>query len=62
MRYTYNVYSGDGTLVEAQLNSEEEAQTVIAHLGDAGVDTRDFNIKQVEHYTTTGLGRDPDLH
>ena len=62
MRYTYNVYSGTGTLVEAQLNSEEEAQTVIAHLRDAGVDTTDFTVKQQAHYTTTGLGRDPDLH
>tara|TARA_B100001093_G_scaffold369019_1_gene353965 strand:- start:389 stop:577 length:189 start_codon:yes stop_codon:yes gene_type:complete len=62
MRYTYNVYSGDGTLVEAQLNTEEEAHVVIAHLGDAGVDTRDFTIVKQEHYTTTGLGRDPDLH
>ena len=62
MRYTYNVYSGTGTLVEAQLNSEEEAQTVIAHLRDAGVDTTDCTVKQQEHYTTTGLGRDPDLH
>jgi len=62
MRYTYNVYSGTGTLVEANLNSEEEARIVIEHLSDAGVDTRDFVVKQQEHYTTTGLGRDPDLH
>ena len=62
MRYTYNVYSGDGTLVEAQLNTEEEAHVVIAHLRDSGVDVVDFEVKQIEHYTTTGLGRDPDLH
>ena len=62
MRYSYNVYSGDGTLVEENLNSEEEAQTVIAHLRDAGVDTTDFTIQEQQHYTTTGLGRDPDLH
>ena len=62
MRYTYNVYSGTGTLVEANLNSEEEARIVIEHLSDAGVDTRDFTIAKQEHYTTTGLGRDPDLH
>ena len=62
MRYTYNVYSGDGTLVEANLSSEEEAQVVIAHLSEAGVDTRDFSVECVQHYTTTGLGRDPDLH
>ena len=62
MRYTYNVYSGDGTLVESQLNTEEEAHVVIAHLRDAGVDVGDFEVKCIEHYTTTGLGRDPDLH
>ena len=62
MRYTYNVYSGTGVLVEENLNSEEEARTVIAHLLEAGVDTRDFYVRQKEHYTTTGLGRDPDLH
>ena len=62
MRYSYNVYSGTGVLVEENLNSEEEAHTVIAHLRDAGVDTTDFTIQEIEHYTTTGLGRDPDLH
>ena len=62
MRYTYNVYSGTGVLVEENLNSEEEARVVIAHLLEAGVNTTDFRIRQQEHYTTTGLGRDPDLH
>ena len=62
MRYTYNVHSGDGTLVEANLNSEEEARVVIEHLREAGVDTGDFTVRCIEHYTTTGLGRDPDLH
>ena len=62
MRYTYNVYSGTGVLVEENLNSEEEARTVIAHLLEAGVNTSDFTVKQQEHYTTRGLGRDPDLH
>lgn len=62
MRYTYNVHSGDGTLVESNLNSEEEARVVIEHLREAGVDTGDFTVVCIEHYTTTGLGRDPDLH
>ena len=62
MRYTYNVHSGDGTVVEANLNSEEEARVVIEHLREAGVDTGDFAVVCIEHYTTTGLGRDPDLH
>ena len=62
MRYTYNVYSGTGVLVEENLNSEEEARVVIAHLLEAGVNTSDFVVKQQEHYTTRGLGRDPDLH
>lgn len=62
MRYTYNVKSGDGTTVETNLNSEEEAYSVIAHLRDAGVDVADFEVEVVTHYTTTGMGRDPDLH
>lgn len=62
MRYTYNIYSGTGVLVEENLNSEEEARTVIAHLLEAGVNTSDFTVKREQHYTTTGLGRDPDLH
>ena len=62
MRYTYNVYSGTGVLVEENLNSEEEARVVIAHLLEAGVNTSDFTVQKNTHYTTTGLGRDPDLH
>ncbi len=62
MRYTYSIHSATGTLIEENLNSEQDAYTVIQHLADAGVDTGAFTVSRVEHYTTTGLGRDPDLH
>ena len=62
MRYTYEIHSGDGTVVERDLSSREEAHTVIQHLADAGANTGAFSIVEVAHYTTTGLGRDPDLH
>ena len=62
MRYTYSIHSGTGTLVEENLGSEEEAHTVMQHLADAGVNTCAFTVVKHEHYTTTGLGRDPDLH
>ena len=62
MRYTYSIHSGTGVLVEDNLNSEEDAYTVIQQLTSSGLNTSAFTVTRVEHYTTTGLGRDPDLH
>lgn len=62
MRYTYDILDARGNTVETGLNSETEAQTVIDIRTEQGVDTSDYTIRRVEHYTTTGLGRDPDLH
>lgn len=62
MRYTYDILDARGNTVETGLNSETEAQTVIDIRQEQGVDTGDYTIRRVEHYTTTGLGRDPDLH
>lgn len=62
MRYTYDILDARGNTVETGLNSETEAQTVIDIRQEQGVDTSEYTIRRVEHYTTTGLGRDPDLH
>ena len=62
MRYTYDILDGRGNTVERNLNTEAEAQTVIDIRRDQGVDTRDYTVCRREHYTTRGLGRDPDLH
>ena len=62
MRYTYDILDERGNAVEKNLNTEAEAQTVIDIRTEQGVDTSRYSIRRVEHYTTRGLGRDPDLH
>ena len=49
MRYTYDVVDERGRVVERGFSSEEEAYEYCS-------------IMNITHYTTTGLGRDPDLH
>ena len=58
MRYTYDVCNArTGEPIECGFSSEEEAYeyTQIQNITD-------YTIQKREHYTVTGLGRDPDLH
>ena len=57
MRYTYDIVDAQNRTLEAGFSSEDEAYTYVQHLG-----LTDYTILKREHYTTTGLGRDPDLH
>lgn len=57
MRYTYDVLDARGTEIETGFSSEEEAYTYVQTLN-----ITDYTVRKNEHYTTTGLGRDPDLH
>ena len=58
MRYTYDVVdtAGDG-VIESGFASEEEAYVYAQHFQIVN-----YTVVKREHYTTTGLGRDPDLH
>ena len=63
MRYTYSIQDSRGNTVEDQtFSSEEEAHEYINIMRDSGRDTQDWHIVKHEHYTVTGMGRDPDLH
>jgi len=62
MRYTYNIVDSRGNTIHAKLSSKEEAHEIIAIMQSQGTDTSDFSIEELQHYTVTGLGRDPDLH
>ena len=57
MRYTYDVLDARGREIETGFSSEEEAYTYVQTLN-----ITDYTVRKNEHYTTTGLGRDPDLH
>jgi hypothetical protein len=57
MRYTYDVLDARGNEIETGFASEEEAYVYVQTLG-----ILEYTVRKVEHYTTTGLGRDPDLH
>ena len=58
MRYTYDVVDdASNTVLESGFSSEEEAYTYAQHF-----QILNYTIVKREHYTTTGLGRDPDLH
>ena len=57
MRYTYDVVDARDEVIEGGFASEEEAYTYTQTLN-----ITEYTIRKVEHYTTTGLGRDPDLH
>ena len=58
MRYTYDVVDDtSGRVLEAGFSSEEEAYVYVQHY-----QITNYTIVKREHYTTTGLGRDPDLH
>lgn len=62
MRYTYTITDSRNNVVEDSLNSEQDAHDYLSLLSSQGIPTNDFQIVKVEHYTVTGLGRDPDLH
>ena len=62
MRYTYNIVDSRGNIIHEKLPSKEEAHEIIAMMQSQGTDTSDFSIEELQHYTVTGLGRDPDLH
>ena len=58
MRYTYDVVDDtSNSVLESGFSSEEEAYTYAQHF-----QIINYTIQKREHYTTTGLGRDPDLH
>jgi len=57
MRYTYDVVDARGTTVETGFASEEEAYEYCSIM-----QITDYTVRKNQHYTTTGLGRDPDLH
>ena len=58
MRYTYDVVDdASNTVLESGFSSEEEAYVYAQHF-----QIINYTIQKREHYTTTGLGRDPDLH
>lgn len=57
MRYTYDVVDERGRVVESGFSSEEEAYEYCSIMN-----ITHYTIEKNQHYTTTGLGRDPDLH
>ena len=57
MRYTYTLRDSRDRVIESGFASEEEAYIYVQTLG-----ITDYTIEQVQHYTVTGMGRDPDLH
>ena len=62
MRYTYDVLDARENTIETGLSSEAEAHEYIAVMRDSGQDTSGWHIREQEHATVKGLGRDPDLH
>lgn len=62
MRYTYTITDFKGNTIEENLNSHQDANDYLLIMQSQGIPTNMFNIVKVEHYTVTGLGRDPDLH
>lgn len=62
MRYTYNIVDSRGTVIHENLSSSEEAHETIAIMSSQGVDTSEYSIEELQHYTVKGYGRDPDLH
>jgi len=57
MRYTYDVLDDRNAVVETGFSSEAEAYEYCGIM-----QITNYTIRKNEHYTTTGLGRDPDLH
>ena len=58
MRYTYDIQDdASNSILETGFASEEEAYVYAQHF-----QILHYTIVKREHYTTTGLGRDPDLH
>lgn len=58
MRYTYDVVdTASDAILESGFASEEEAYVYAQHF-----QILHYKVVKREHYTTTGLGRDPDLH
>lgn len=58
MRYTYDIQDDtSNSILETGFASEEEAYVYAQHY-----QLLNYTVVKREHYTTTGLGRDPDLH
>jgi len=57
MRYTYDVLDDRNAVVETGFSSEAEAYEYCGIM-----QITNYTIRKNQHYTTTGLGRDPDLH
>ena len=57
MRYTYTLKDSRDQVLESGFASEEEAYIYVQTLG-----ITDYVIEREQHYTVTGMGRDPDLH
>ena len=58
MRYTYDIQDdASNSILETGFASEEEAYVYAQHY-----QLVHYTVVKREHHTTTGLGRDPDLH
>ena len=62
MRYIYRIETGRGNVVHGSIPSREQADEILQIMSSQGVDVQDYVIVEEEHYTVTGMGRDPDLH
>jgi len=62
MRYTYTITDSNNNIVEDNLNSYQDATDYLLLMQSQGIPANTFFIVKIEHYTVTGLGRDPDLH
>jgi len=57
MRYTYDVLDERLAVIETGFSSEEEAYEYCSIM-----QIHNYTVRKNQHYTVTGLGRDPDLH
>jgi len=62
VRYIYRIETGRGAVVHGSIPSREQADEIMQIMSSQGVDVQDYTIMEEEHYTVTGMGRDPDLH
>ena len=62
MRYIYRIEDGRGAVIHGSIPSREQADEIVQIMSSQGVDVQDYVIVEEEHYTVTGMGRDPDLH
>ena len=62
MRYIYRIEDGRGSVIHGSIPRKEQADEIMQIMSSQGVDVQDDVIVEEEHYTVTGMGRDPDLH